>query len=192
MPRQKSPSEPPSATAATQPKGPARGQEQPTIVSVTEGCVFGYWRNVVIQIWATRADVQLIGELERVTETVSRAHSNHSVVVLTLGHSPLPTPEARAAIQPMTPRYAKQTIATSILLESSGFWASAVLGFVTSVQALQNKQMRIKTFSSMDDLIPWTVSSHNAQSAQPIEGSELRHVLKLAFARAEKPRSGSA
>jgi hypothetical protein len=189
MPRQKPPSEPPSVTVATEPEGSPLAMEQPTILSTAQGCVFGYWRNVIIQIWAARADLELIGEVERTTELVARAHGKHSVVVLTLGESPLPTPEARAVIQRMTARYGKQTIATSILLGATGFWASAVLGFVTSVQALQSKHMRIKTFSSMDELIPWTVTSHNAESSQPIDANDLREVLKLALARSEvKPR----
>ena len=174
-------------TAATEPKGPERAQEQPTILSTADGCVFGYWRNVVIEIWSARADAALMAEVERLLDTVTRTHPKVSIVVLTLNQVPLPSPEARAEMQRMTARFTKQTIVTSILLESSGFWASAVIAFVTSLQALQNKQMRVKTFSSLDELIAWTVPAHNAESPLPIGASDLRSVLTQALARVEKP-----
>jgi hypothetical protein len=185
MRRPKSPSEPPSVTAATepieQPRQP-RAQEQLTIVSSGEGYVFGYWGNVVIEVWGTRADVKLMTEIEKLMDTVSRAHSAISVVSLVVGQIPLPTPDARASMQRMTARYAKQTLGTAILLEHTGFWASAVLGFVTSLQSLQSKHMRIKTFSSLDELVPWVVTSHNAESAHTIDSGDLRRVLHSALA----------
>lgn len=187
MPRPKSPSEPPSVTDASEPTGPVRTQEQPTIVSLAGGrCLIVHWRNVVVEVWATRADGALMAEVERCIEEVCKKHPKFSVIVLVVEQAPLPTPEARAIIQRMTPRFAQNIVATGLLLESTGFWASAVLGFVTSLSAFQNKNLRLKTFSALDDLVPWLVGLHNAETDVKIDSIDVRRVVTHCLARVKR------
>ena len=150
--------------------------------------MFGYWRNVIIEVWVARADLTLIAEVDSLIESVCRVHPKVSVVCLVVEQIPMPTPEARTTMQRMTARFSKQMVGTSILLGSSGFWASAVLGLLTSMQAVQ-RHLRMKTFTSMDELVAWTVKNHNAECDQPIDAEDLQRVLSLALERLEKPRS---
>jgi hypothetical protein len=65
-------------------------------------------------------------------------------------------------------------------LGGSGFWASAIRGFVTSVHVLLSAPFEFKVVGMLDDLVTWLPTVHARRTGVQLLPDELLAVLRAA------------
>ena len=148
----------------------------PTLTCAVDGCVLGYWKRVLIGVWAIPSSMELVEEQDALMKQLS-APAKLSSVHLVIKRAPLPAADVREAYQALTQRYADKIICSAILIEGDGFWASAVRAFMTGIEMLQ-RRMRTKAFGDLESLSAWVAQSRNAEASERIEAEELRGALE--------------
>ena len=171
MPQSNTSQDSPSADLHAQPR------ELPTIAFAADGCVLGHWRAITLGVWGVQADAALVGELDKLSLRMATKYPRLSGVHLILNNTPLPRPEARAAFNALTERYANQLAGVATMLEGGGFWASALRGFITSLHVIGGRRFKFKTHGSIREVAEWLAPIHSADTGDPIDPVELENVL---------------
>lgn len=138
------------------------------------------WKNITIVVWTGLPDAAAVRRLAAVGETRMREHSVLSDVHLVTGHIGLPDAETRTALVSESRRATGNLAAVGVVLGGSGFWASAIRGFVTSVHVLLSAPFEFKIVSQVDELVQWLPDVHARRSGVQVSAEELRCVLRSA------------
>ena len=138
------------------------------------------WKNVTIVVWTGLPDAAAVRRLANVGEARTREHSVLSDVHLVTGHIGLPDADTRTALVNESRRATGHLAAVGVVLGGSGFWASAIRGFVTSVHVLLSAPFEFKIVSQLDELAQWLPDVHTRRSGVSVSADELRRVLQSA------------
>jgi hypothetical protein len=161
--------------AAVAPEAAAR--ELPTITFETSGCVMGHWKNVTLVVWGAQATVPLIAELTKLSEKVFEQYRMASAVHLAVNHARPPASDARAALEELTARYQNQLACAAILIEGSGFWASAIRSVLTGLEGVRRAPFKTQTFGRIDELARWLSRTHSAKTAETLEAADVEAAI---------------
>lgn len=69
---------------------------------------------------------------------------------------------------------------TSVVIEGSGFWASAVRGFLTGMRLLGPSSFRMHEHATLADVVAWLPAEHEKLTGEHIDPEELAHCLRIA------------
>jgi hypothetical protein len=151
--------------------------ELPVITFAADGCVLGHWNSVAIAVWATQATTALLCELETLEDGMLATKSRMSVVHLVVKGASLPGAEARARLMELQQRYAPSIVCAAVLLQGSGFWASALRSLVTSMQMVERSHFEYRTFAEVADLAEWVATLQQAAGGEAMDARALTRVL---------------
>jgi hypothetical protein len=142
----------------------------------------GHWKNVSIAVWATQATAALLCELEKLEDSMIASKSRTSVVHLVVKGASLPGAEARARLMDMQQRYAANIVCAAVLLQGSGFWASALRSLITSMQMIERSHFEYRTFAEVAEVAEWVATLQQAENAEAIDARELQQALRWMLA----------
>jgi predicted nucleic acid-binding Zn ribbon protein len=126
----------------------------------TQAGVYGFyrWQNVAINVWSgqpTAEAVQVMTELtERSLSECPRGIASIHWLDPGVG---LPTPEARVRLGELARRYPKHVSCVGVLLQGSGFWASATRSALTGVMLLAPRTFALRFFGEVGELSAYIV-----------------------------------
>jgi hypothetical protein len=159
--------------------------------------LIGTLDDIVLVVWTDRPRLEHVLELRRVLELlVSRYHGGSSVHVLA-DRPELPDKRVRDEMARLTQDFAELSIASVLVLNGEGFWASAMRGLATSLHFLDTKRDRFKlrVCGTVEQAAAWLAPVHNERSRRPANAEDvataLRELCDLAGRRAKVRRSRS-
>jgi hypothetical protein len=68
----------------------------------------------------------------------------------------------------------------SVVVQGSGFWASAIRGFLTGMRLLGPSTYRIREHSTLADVVAWLPAEHEKFTGEPLDPEELARCLEIA------------
>ena len=161
----------------TQPGGAGAQAELPSICHEAPSALMAVWHNVVIVVWNAQATMALIAELDKTIARGMLATGKFSALHVALGGMSPPDSQVRAALDLLTKRVAPSIVGSALVVTGGGFRASALRSFVTGLQLVRERDLRVHVFSSIDEVASWLPPIH-AESGVSIEVAELRTILQ--------------
>jgi hypothetical protein len=154
----------------------------------------GMSSRVAITAWlGPRLDAGSIQAFVDVTETILRRFgSKRGAAIHMLNHRVhMPDPAVRPTIVRMMHASARLS-AVSVLIEGSGFWASAFRGFVTGLRLLGPSSYRLHEHATVAELCTWLPAEHHKVTGEPIDPVALERWVLLAKSWQESHDSGNS
>ena len=169
----------PSPSSRVQPsEGPA-GSRNLEVLHDSGGFIMAAWKNVAIHVWTVEATMALVDALDGLSATFISAHPEGiSAIHIIAKNPPLPPADVREALGKVTKRYANRLACVCHVVEGSGFWASALHGFLTGVHWLSRGPYRLHICSDIPAAARWVPAPHAGVTNVSIGVAELEEVLR--------------
>lgn len=135
---------------------------------------------IAITAWLGQLTLESVEVYTRFIQQFSArlAGGRGSIVHLVNERVALPPSSTRPALAKLAEK--DDVACTSIVIEGSGFWASAVRGFVTGMRLLGPSTMRIHEHSTIADVVAWLPAEHEKLTGEHLDSEELLHYLSIA------------
>jgi hypothetical protein len=143
--------------------------------------VLARWKNVAIAVWGTQGTLPHVRQLERFSdELIADSPKGISAVHVVVNAAPLPDSTTRAEMNRLTDKYAKSLACMATVVEGSGFWASAMHSFITSIHWVARRPFKVRISSTIADGTSWMPTPHWERTGTRLAGAELtRHVMSV-------------
>ncbi|HVZ35108.1 MAG TPA: hypothetical protein VG963_21930 [Polyangiaceae bacterium] len=141
--------------------------------------LFAAWKNVSIFFWLAQATGMAVLRLARATDPLYAAHpegvSNIHVVP---GGTDLPTTEAQREMLALMKSRADRRACMAVVLGGTGFWASALRSFITSVRFVSPRSHALTIHGTLQQAAFWLPRPHFERSGVWLERAELLAALQ--------------
>jgi hypothetical protein len=168
-----------------------RAGRSPSVQHMSEGCIVGTLDDIVLVVWTQQPRLEQVLELRRVMDLlVYRYEGGSSIHVLQNGLE-LPEKRVRDEMDRVTADYADRTIASALVLNGDGFWASAMRGLATGVHffGTRRRHFKLRVCATIEQAATWLTPLHNEKSRRPAQAPELEGALNELCTRAQsRPR----
>ena len=146
-------------------------QEEPGFV-ITE------WKNVSIVVWGVQATLPRAAKLRDAGEALIARHPEGiaSVQIIANGVA-LPDSATRAELDRLTNGFAPNLSCIATVLEGSGFWASAMRSFITSIHWVARRPFKVRIGSTLADAAAWIPAPHYERTRVRLGQAELLRAL---------------
>lgn len=137
---------------------------------------------IAITTWLGQLDVSSVELYARfINDFLARsaASGRGSIVHLVNERVGLPQSATRPVLAKMMEN-TEPLACVSVVIEGSGFWASAVRGFLTGMRLLGPSTFRIHEHATIADVVAWLPAEHEKLSGEHIEPDELLRHLTVA------------
>jgi hypothetical protein len=142
------------------------------------GFVTAEWKNVSIVVWGVQATLPRAAKLRDAGATLIARHPEGiaSVQIIANGVA-LPDSATRAEIDRLTNGFAPSLSCITTVLEGSGFWASAMHSFITSIHWIARRPFKVHIGSTLADAAAWIPAPHYERTRVRVGSAELLRVL---------------
>jgi hypothetical protein len=170
-------------TREARPKGEAAAdasdRQHPEVVHNAGGFVMATWKNVAIHVWTVQATIALVDALDRLSEAFTNAHPEGiSAIHVIAKNAPLPPADVREHLQKVTKRHEKRVACVCHVVEGSGFWASALHGFLTGLHWITRGPYRLHICSDIPAAARWVPGPHVEVTKVPIGIADLEEAVR--------------
>ncbi|HVW30292.1 MAG TPA: hypothetical protein VHC69_33270 [Polyangiaceae bacterium] len=154
--------------------------EPPSVIYEEPGFLAATWRNVGIVVWGKQATPSLAKKLEQFSDDLLARNPNGiSAIHVITSTAALPDSATRAELDRLTNKYAKDLAVMGTVIEGTGFWASAMTSFITSLHWMSRKPFKVRTASDAADIANWAPPHHAAKTGVRFTPDELGRALGL-------------
>lgn len=182
VPASAKPSEPSRASTA-----PASTPLEPAHLYFTApGCVMATWNNISLVIWGTQATLPLVERLTALSNELVRQHPRLSSVHVILDQAPLPSGEARAKLTKLTERFDPNLACVLTVILGSGFWNSAMRGFITGLHWIVSPRYKVLTCGTVKEGATWFAPLHTEHTGLAVDSAQLEQVIEQLLGRLER------
>lgn len=149
---------------------------------------YDLWQNISIGVWIGQATLSAVKSVFTMSERMAVDFPmGRSSVVFVLDQVAAPTAEARVELDKV---YASPGLAcTAIVLEGSGFWASAIRSM--SANLARGGQAVVRAHTSVDEVVQWMPEEHCARTGVAVPPDDLKRALLFARRAAEARARGA-
>ena len=139
----------------------------------------GLLGNVVAVSWRGPMNDAAVEQLGRVAIDLKESAGpvRHSYVHLMTERVQLPDANTRNEIAKILPALTEHVSVVVVLLEGSGFWSSALRGFLTGVRVLAPRNFDIRAESSITNVLSWFPAEHEKRSGVAFSREQLEYLL---------------
>jgi hypothetical protein len=156
-----------------------RDATRPEVLHDSGGFFMASWKNIAVHVWTVQATPALVDALDRLSATFTTAHPEGvSAVHIIANNIPLPDADVRERLQRVTNRYASRIACVCHVVEGSGFWASALHGFLTGLHWLTRGTFRLHICSDIAAAARWVPGPHVQVTKVTVGIAELDEVLR--------------
>lgn len=92
----------------------------------------------------------------------------------------MPDAETRNVLVESSKQHETRIGVAALVVNGTGFWASALRGVATSITILIPKTVQVRICGSPEELIPWFPTEHERRTGVAIEADAFVHVLAKA------------
>jgi hypothetical protein len=151
----------------------------PEVLHNADGFIMATWKNVSIHVWTVEGTMALVDALDRLTATFTAAHPEGiSAIHIIAKNAPLPPADVREQLQKVTKRHASRVACVCHVVEGSGFWASALHGFLTGLHWITRGSFRLHICSDVPAAARWVPAPHAERTKVSIGVAELEEVVR--------------
>jgi hypothetical protein len=139
----------------------------------------GMLGNVVVVGWRGPMDNAAIAQLGLVAhERKERAGAvRHSYIHLMTERVQLPDANTRNEIAKLLPALTDHTGVVVVVLDGSGFWVSALRGFLTGVRVVAPRAFDIRAESALENVLSWFPAEHLKRTGINISREQLEQLV---------------
>ncbi len=153
--------------------------DRPEVLHDSGGFVMASWKNVAIHLWTVQATIAMVDTLDRLSVTFTGAHPEGiSAIHIIAKNAPLPPADVREQLQKVTKRHANRVACVCHVVEGSGFWASALHGFLTGLHWITRGPFRLYICSDIPAAARWVPAQHTHVTNVPVGVAELEEALR--------------
>jgi hypothetical protein len=136
---------------------------------------------LAITAWLGQVNMDSVEAYARFIQsfTARLAGGRGSIVHLLTERVALPSSGARSALAKLTEN-SEPVACASVVIEGSGFWASAMRGFLTGMRLLGPSSIRIHEHATPADVVAWLPAEHEKLTGEHLDPDELAHYLEIA------------
>jgi hypothetical protein len=160
---------------------PASGPAALRIESDREGFFLASYADAQICVWGRQGTTPMAESLERASARLARAFPDGVLCLhIIVNTPPLPEPDARRRIGEVMLRHAAAISCFGLVLEGTGFWASAVRTMVAGMVFIAPAPIRLQVFAKVDEAVLWAAGAHREHTGRSLSPGELcRHAGAL-------------
>lgn len=157
---------------------------------MSDGCVIATLDDLVLVLWADKPRLEQVLELRKVIELIEYRYNGGSSIHVLVNRPELPDKHVRAEMARVTQDYADHSIASALVLQGDGFWASAMRGLATSLHFFGTKRDRFKfrVCATVERAASWLAPLHNERSRRPVRVEDVTAALHELSARVARPK----
>jgi len=160
---------------------------RPHVLHASDGFVMATWKNVAIHVWTLQSTVSLVDTLDALTGPFTSLHPEGvSAVHIITKNAPLPSAEVREQLQRVMKRYLEHVACICHVVEGSGFWASALHGFLTGLHWIARGTFRLHICADIASAARWVPAPHVDATKVAISAAELEQALRFVRGRADE------
>jgi hypothetical protein len=139
----------------------SQSTDAPVIVCDEPGFVMAKWQNVAVVVWGVQGTLPLVKKLEAFSDALlaENKHGMSAVHIIVNGPS-LPEAATRAELNRLTDKYATNLACMATIIEGTGFWASAMHSFITSIHWVSRRPFKVRISSNINDIAAWMPTPH--------------------------------
>jgi hypothetical protein len=169
-----------SPTGSSPEKIDVRMGRSATVQHESDGCVIGTIDDIVLVVWAKQPRLEQALSLRRVMDGLALKFERGSSVHVLYNRPELPEKRVRDEMARITHDLADRTIASALVLNGEGFWASAMRGLATSLHFLGSKRTRFKfrVCATAAQAAEWLAPVHSEQSRWRADSAEIEGALR--------------
>lgn len=158
----------------------------PSVQYVSEGCIVGTLDDILLVVWTQQPRLEQVLELRRVMDLLLYRYEGGSSIHVLSGRPELPEKRVRDEMARVTADYAERTIASALVLDGEGFWASAMRGLATGVHFFGTKRrhFKLRVCATDEQAATWLAPMHNEKSRRQAQAPELQAALNELRSRA--------
>jgi hypothetical protein len=148
-----------------------------------EAGTYGFyrWQNVAINVWSGQPSLAAVQVLSELTErSLSECPGGIASIHWLDSGVGLPTAEVRVRLGELARRYPKHVSCVGVLLQGSGFWASATRSALTGVMLLAPRTFALRFFGDVGELSAY-IAREQAQRGAPIDAESLMAAIEDAL-----------
>jgi hypothetical protein len=140
---------------------------------------FGLWKNVILATWEGRADLPGVASLDKIGRDLRAAHpgQRYSNIHIVLEGVELPTRAAREGFIEIMKSQADSVAAVSVVIQGSGFLASALRSFITGMRLLSPSSFAFRLHGTTLEALRWLPAEHRRMTGEEIDVRQLDRVL---------------
>lgn len=142
---------------------------------------YGFYRveNVAINTWSSQPTADAVEVLGKLTErSLSECPEGIASIHWIESGAGLPTPEARQGLSEIAKKYAKHLHCVGVMLEGSGFWASALRSALTGIVLLSPRDYPLRFVSDTPELVAFVVQELKQRTGKAPESERLRRAME--------------
>ena len=151
----------------------------PSVQHTSEGCIVGTLDDIMMVVWTGQPRMEQVLELRRVMDMLSCRFELGSSVHILRGRPELPDKRVRDEMARVTQEYADRTIASALVVDGDGFWASAMRGLATSLHFLgsSRRHFKLRVCATVEQAAGWLTPVHNERSRRHAYSTEVEGAL---------------
>src|SRR5688572_27553194 len=139
---------------------------------------YSVWRNITVGVWADQATGEAARRIIAISRSMAKNHTGgHSNIIFVLDGAPPPTPEANQIFAQVHDQKVSDLVCMGIVVEGSGFWASAIRSAITGVRMSSASGIRMGVSDNVNQLMEWLPAEHSKRTGVTVTATELRPVL---------------
>lgn len=180
------------ADAAASTEVEARAATDLALLAVERGVFAFYrWDDIAINVWASQPTGEAVEVLAQLTErSVSECPNGLASIHWLDQGVALPTAEARHGLGEIAKRYERHLICVGVLLQGSGFWASATRSALTGIMLLAPRTFSLRFYGEASELSAFIVRERARRARAAVEPERLTRVVGEAVRDFVPTRSG--
>lgn len=139
----------------------------------------GLLGNIVACAWRGPITVEAVEQIGQVARSLQERAGpvRHTYLHLMSERVQLPDASVRNEIALLLPELVDHVSLIVVVLEGSGFWSSAIRGFLTGVRVLAPRTFDIRVESSIENVLTWFPAEHQKRSGVAISREQLEYLL---------------
>jgi predicted nucleic acid-binding Zn ribbon protein len=140
---------------------------------------FYRFRNVAINTWSMQPTGAAVEVLRQLTErSLSDCPDGIASIHWIESGAGLPTPEARQGLGEIAKRYSKHLHCVGVMLEGSGFWASALRSALSGIVLLSPRDYPLRFAADRAELVSFVSQELQRRTGEAPEPERLRRALE--------------
>ena len=138
----------------------------------------GLLSNVVACGWRGPIDDTAVAQLGHVANNMKERAGpvRHSYLHLMTERVQLPNARARNEIAKLLPGLTEHVGVVVVVLEGSGFWSSALRGFLTGVRVLAPRTFDLRAESSIENVLSWFPAEHQKRTGVVVSREQIEYL----------------
>jgi hypothetical protein len=153
--------------------------DAPVVVREEAGFVLAKWKNVGIVVWGVQATLPLVAKLEVFSDALIAEHQEGiSAVHVIANAAALPESATRAELDRISNKYAKNLACMATVIEGTGFWASAMHSFITSIHWVTRRPFKVRISSNLNEIAAWLPTLHWERTGVRFSTADILRVLQ--------------